>query len=83
LRSADILGNTHADAESISVMEISHLTSVRSEDIVTTLQYIGIAKYWNGSHILSIPPAALDKHKKKQQVWRAAVNCRVYFDNLS
>jgi hypothetical protein len=32
------------------------------------MQYVGIAKLWNGTHIMSIPPAALEKHKRKRMV---------------
>ena len=48
----------------ISVRELSSRTSIKSEDIIATLQSLGLIKYWKGQHILSITPKAVDDHMK-------------------
>ena len=48
----------------ISIKELSERTAIRTEDIVATLQTLGLIKYWKGQHILSITPKAVDDHMK-------------------
>ena len=40
--------------QSVSVMQLSMLTSIKNDDVVSTLQHLNIAKYWNGQHVLSV-----------------------------
>ena len=40
--------------QSLSVMQLSQFTSIKNDDVVSTLQYLNIAKYWNGQHVLSV-----------------------------
>ena len=48
----------------ISIKELSERTAIRTEDIVATLQTLGLIKYWKGQHILSITPKAVEDHMK-------------------
>ena len=34
------------------LLDISTLTGINSADLISTLQYLGILKYWKGSHII-------------------------------
>lgn len=40
-------------------------TSITSDDIIKTLQYLGLIKYWNGNHVISISPELVDEKLKK------------------
>ena len=37
---------------SINIKSLSQQTSIRMVDLISTMQYIGILKYWRGSHIV-------------------------------
>ena len=42
----------HLDENEISAKEISTETGILSNDIISTLQYIGLIKYWKGKHVI-------------------------------
>lgn len=42
----------HVDESEISAKEISAETGILSNDIISTLQYIGLIKYWKGKHVI-------------------------------
>ena len=46
----------------ISIKEMSQRTSIRTEDIVSTLQNLDMVKYWKGQHILSVTPKIIDEY---------------------
>ncbi len=50
----------------ISIKEISQLTSIKTEDIVSTLQSLNLIKYWKGQHIISVTPKIIEEHLKQQ-----------------
>jgi hypothetical protein len=55
----------------ISVRDISDMTKIKVEDILGTLQAIGLIKTWNGTHILCVSPQLKAQHmaaKKKYPV---------------
>jgi len=56
---------THLAAESVSIMDLTVATSITSDDIVKTLQYLNLIKYWNGNHVISISPELVDEKLKK------------------
>lgn len=35
------------------------MTSIKTEDIVSTLQSLNLIKYWKGQHIISLSPKVL------------------------
>jgi histone acetyltransferase MYST1 len=47
---------------SLSIKEMSTMTSFKPEDIISTLQYLNLIKYWKGQHIISVTQEALQKH---------------------
>lgn len=49
----------------ISVMELSKMTAIVSDDIIATLQYIGILRYVNGTHVAFAPPDLLEELIRK------------------
>lgn len=42
----------HLDEIEILVKDISAETGILSNDIISTLQYIGLIKYWKGKHVI-------------------------------
>jgi histone acetyltransferase MYST1 len=46
----------------LTIRELSERTSIRVEDILTTLQELGLVKFWRGQHVVSITQAAVDKY---------------------
>ena len=53
---------------SISIMEISKITSILSDDIINALQYLGILKCLYNSYALYVPPAVLDDLIKRHPI---------------
>jgi len=48
----------------VSIKEMSELTSIKTEDIISTLQSLNLIKYWKGQHIISVTPKIIDEHLK-------------------
>ena len=46
----------------LSVRDISDLTAVRSDDVVKTLESLGLVRYWKGDHIIAVTPRIIDDH---------------------
>lgn len=44
---------------SISIKELSEATSIRPDDIMTTLNHLGLVQYQKGQHVLCAPPDLL------------------------
>jgi len=54
----------------LSIAEMSQMTSIKTEDIISTLQHLNLIKYWKGQHIVAVTPQALKEHdniKKRQR----------------
>lgn len=47
---------------SLSIKDISARTSIRPDDIVATLQSLGLLKWWKGQHIISATPKLIEEH---------------------
>ena len=55
----------------ISIKDISSMTSIKTDDIISTLQNLNLIKYWKGQHIISVTPKIIEEHMKhlaKQKV---------------
>jgi len=50
----------------LSIKDISEMTAIKTEDIISTLQSLNLIKYWKGQHIISVSPKILDEHLKLQ-----------------
>ena len=49
----------------VSIKEVSDATMIRSQDIVDTLQGLGLVKYWKGSHLVHADPKTIQEHLAK------------------
>ena len=57
-----LLEMLHRHRGNISIRDISVRTAIRTEDIVSTLQSLGLVRYWKGQHILSVTPKLIEEH---------------------
>ena len=48
----------------LSIKEIAELTAIRTDDIVKTLESLGLIKYWKGDHIISVTPRIIEEHMR-------------------
>jgi histone acetyltransferase MYST1 len=53
----------HKD-EHLSIRQLSTLTSLKVEDILSTLQSLGVIKYWKGQHVVSMSASVIDNFLK-------------------
>mmetsp|Transcript_27792 Transcript_27792/g.35934 ORF Transcript_27792/g.35934 Transcript_27792/m.35934 type:complete len:335 (+) Transcript_27792:151-1155(+) len=57
---AEVLALLHRyTSPSISIMEISKMTSILSDDVTNALQYLGLLKYICNNHVICVPPVIL------------------------
>ncbi|EFX83058.1 males absent on the first-like protein [Daphnia pulex] len=52
---------------SLSIRDLSHMTSITQSDIVSTLQTMNMVKYWKGQHVICVTPKLVEEHIKSAQ----------------
>ena len=40
----------------LSIKDLSAMTSITQNDIITTLQSLNLVKYWKGQHVICVTP---------------------------
>ncbi|KAN0025874.1 hypothetical protein ACTFIU_001636 [Dictyostelium citrinum] len=48
----------------LSITDISNMSAIRTEDVISTLQSLNLIRYWKGQHVIHITPKTLDDHLK-------------------
>lgn len=48
----------------ITINDISEMTSIRKEDVISTLQHLGLIHYYKGQYIICLSSDILDGHKR-------------------
>jgi histone acetyltransferase MYST1 len=48
----------------LSIRDLSKMTSIKTEDIISTLQSLNLIKYYKGQHVISLTPKVLEEHEK-------------------
>ncbi|KAK2160256.1 hypothetical protein LSH36_137g04000 [Paralvinella palmiformis] len=48
----------------ININELSERTSIKKEDVISTLQHLNLINYLKGQYIITIPQEVIDTHKK-------------------
>ena len=43
----------------LSIKDLSAMTSITQNDIITTLQSLNLVKYWKGQHVICVTPKVL------------------------
>jgi len=53
--------------EDISINELTEVTAITQEDVVSTLQHIGLIKYFKGQNCICLTPETLEAHTKSMK----------------
>jgi hypothetical protein len=56
--------NVLREERNLSIKQIGALTSIRSEDIIATLQSLSLLKYWKGQYIINVTPKIVEEHMR-------------------
>ncbi|GAB6028547.1 K(lysine) acetyltransferase, variant 3 [Chamberlinius hualienensis] len=54
----------------LSIRDLSQMTSITQNDIVSTLQSMNMVKYWKGQHVICVTPKLVEDHLKSAQYKR-------------
>ncbi|KAL3919501.1 MAG: hypothetical protein SGPRY_005609 [Prymnesium sp.] len=46
----------------ISIRQLSEMSAIKMDDIVSTLHALSLIKYWKGQHMISVSPRVLQEH---------------------
>jgi histone acetyltransferase MYST1 len=46
---------------SISIKELSDITAIKTDDIISTLQHLNLIQYQKGQHVLCAAPSVIDR----------------------
>ena len=49
---------------SLSIKELSQMTAFKPEDIINTLQFLNLVKYWKGQHVICVTPKLIKERLK-------------------
>lgn len=49
----------------LSVKDLSEMTSIKHDDIISTLQSLNMIKYWRGQYVICVTPKVVEEHLKK------------------
>ena len=47
-----------------ALQDLSEMTAIKTDDIIGTLQQLGLIQYQKGQHVLCAAPKLLEKHLK-------------------
>ena len=50
----------------ISIKQLSEMSSIKTDDIVSTLQALQLIKYWKGQHMIAVSPKVLHDHLESE-----------------
>lgn len=56
----------HDPNEDISIKDISMGTGIKTEDIISTLQYLDMIKCWKGQHVIYVKQKIIDEYMKQK-----------------
>jgi histone acetyltransferase MYST1 len=68
-----LLGVLHDYKGTVSIKDLSEQTSIAPNDIVTTLQSLGLIRYWKGQYVISITPKIIEELMTSAQYKRPAI----------
>ncbi|XP_075215478.1 males absent on the first [Lycorma delicatula] len=54
----------------ISIKDLSEMTSIAQTDIISTLQSMNMVKYWKGQNVICVTPRLVDEHIRSSQFKR-------------
>lgn len=54
----------------LTIRDLSMMTSITQNDIITTLQSLNMVKYWKGQHVICVTPKLVEEHLKSENLKR-------------
>ncbi|ESO86415.1 hypothetical protein LOTGIDRAFT_195151, partial [Lottia gigantea] len=51
----------------LTIKELSRMTSITQNDIISTLQSLNMVKYWKGQHVICVTPKLVEEHLKSAE----------------
>jgi len=51
----------------LSIKDLSCMTSITQGDIISTLQSLNLVKYWKGQHVICVTPKLIEEHLKSSE----------------
>jgi len=51
----------------LSIPDLSRITSITQPDIINTLQSLNLVKYWKGQHVICVTPKLVEEHLKSAE----------------
>merc|ERR1712189_4518 len=54
----------------LSIKDLSGITSITQTDIISTLQSLNLVKYWKGQHVICVAPKLVEEHLKSSEYKR-------------
>ena len=55
----------------LSIRDLSNMTAIKTQDIISTLQSLNLIKYWKGQHIISVSQKVIEQHlEHNNKSWR-------------
>ncbi|XP_074647511.1 histone acetyltransferase KAT8-like [Tubulanus polymorphus] len=61
----------------LSIKDLSHMTSIAQGDIINTLQTLNMVKYWKGQHVICVTPKLVEEHMKSSSYKRPPISIDV------
>jgi len=58
----------------ITINEICEQTSIRKEDVVSTLQHLNLVQYYKGQYIICLTPEVLERHARSMSKRKVRVD---------
>lgn len=63
-----LLAKHDPTTQDISIKDISIQTGIKTEDIISTLQYLDMIKCWKGQHVVYVKQDMIDQYMKQKYV---------------
>ncbi|XP_035668394.1 histone acetyltransferase KAT8-like [Branchiostoma floridae] len=57
----------------LSIKDLSQMTSITENDIISTLQSMNMVKYWKGQHVICVTAKLVEEHLKSAQYRRPPI----------
>jgi len=62
-----LLENLRDFRGTLSIKDLSNMTSITQNDIISTLQSLNLVKYWKGQHVICVTPKLIEEHLKSAE----------------
>merc|ERR1719283_526671 len=57
----------------LSIKDLSMMTSITQGDIISTLQSLNLVKYWKGQHVICVTPKLIEEHLRSSEYKKPAL----------